>query len=228
MRVLLFCDDQHHPGDVPANGVEPLKEKGITVDVIQNPKDFCPSTLENYNAVIMSKCDHVTMENHESWKTDAIQDAFIQYVENGGGLIVTHSGTVAGKNTGKLDRLIGCKFKSHPAQVPVTVQPIKPHPITEGVEMFVETDEHYHLEILAPDIDIIAASYAPAQGDPEKYGTEHWYFNAPANISPAVYVRTQGNGRVCMLAPGHNLEVWLNPQFQRMLENALYWCCGEK
>jgi len=47
---------------------------------------------------------------------------------------------------------------------------------------------------------------------------------APAAICAAGYVRTQGRGRVCVLTPGHNLPVWLNPQFQKLLTNALNWC----
>ena len=228
MRVLLLCDDFYHPGDVPIRGLEPLKAKGFEIDVIQDAKEFCPDMLKNYAVVIMSKCDHTTQEDKTSWKTDAVQDAFIAYVENGGGLIVTHNGTVAGEtdNTGKLDQLIGSRFAFHPSQTPVTVQPIKPHPVTEGVGMFCETDEHYHLEILACDADILVAAYGPPQGEESMYEADK-YNNFPGCIAAAGYVRTQGKGRVCVLTPGHNVEVWLNGEYQRLIENALRWCGGE-
>jgi len=222
MNILLLCDDRFHPGDVPTLGVMPLKTMGFSFDVIADAGDFDPAILSNYAAVIMSKSDHISHQNLDPWKTPAIQDAFVQYVENGGGLIVTHSGTVAGTATDKLHNLIGCRFAGHPAPVPVTVKPLKPHPVIQDVEMFIETDEHYALEILADDIDILAASYAPAQGEEAKYATEP-YFNAPARLGIAAYVRTQGRGRVCVLTPGHNIEVWHNPQFQSMLKNALLW-----
>jgi len=41
---------------------------------------------------------------------------------------------------------------------------------------------------------------------------------------PGGWTRTEGVGRVCVLTPGHNLEVWLAPPFQRLLERALRWC----
>jgi len=225
MRVLLFCDDFHHPGEVPIQGIEPLRKKGIHFDIIQNAKDFDPKSLGDYGVIIMSTCDNVSQEDTSSWKTEAIQEAFVQYVEKGGGLMVTHNGTVAGENTDKLDRLIGCRFAFHPNQTPVLVQAIKPHSVTEGVKPFCQEDEHYHLEILAPDADIISAAYAPAQGQAEKYETEP-YFNAPACIAPAVYVRTHGKGRVCVITPGHNIAVWHNAEFQRLLENGIKWCGG--
>jgi len=222
MRILLLCDDEYHPGEIPINGMKPLEAKGFSIDVISDTTDFDPSVLESYDAVVLSKCDHVTINNLTSWKTPQVQDAFVQYVEKGGGLIVTHSGTVKGENTAVLDKLAGCAFAYHPNNTPVTVGMLKPHPITEGVKIFTEVDEHYHLEILADDLDILASSYAPAQGEESKYESEP-YFNAPAHIAPTVLVRTQGKGRVCVLTPGHHLAVWLNPEFQQLLENALRW-----
>jgi len=223
MRVLLFCDDHYHPGDVPTKGVEPLKNKGYTIDIISDTTTYNPATIFEYDVVIMSKCDHVTKESQNSWKAPEVQKAFVDFVEKGGGLIVAHNGTVAGPDTGVLDRLAGCRFASHPNNSPITVGPLKPHPITNDVNIFCELDEHYHLEILADDIDIVAASYGLAQGDSAKYETEA-YFNYPEHIAPSALVRTQGTGRVCVLTPGHHVEVWLNPEFQKMLENAINWC----
>jgi type 1 glutamine amidotransferase len=225
MRLLLLCDDHYHPGSVPTEGIAPLKEKGFDIEVISDANEFKPEMLADYAVIIMSKCDHTTLKNNTPWKTDEVQEAFVRYVENGGGLMVTHSGTVKGKTTEKLDALIGCRFAFHPNNCPVTVDVVKPHPIAEGVGLFTEVDEHYHLTITADDADIFLASYAADQGDEEKYASEP-YFNTPAAIRAAGYTRTQGKGRICVLTPGHTLEVWLNPQYQRILENALKWCAG--
>ncbi|MCL1883354.1 MAG: ThuA domain-containing protein [Defluviitaleaceae bacterium] len=227
MRVLLLCDDHYHPAEVPINGTKPLEAKGFKIDIIIDAGDFEPNELKKYDVVIMSKCDHVSQKNNNSWKTQEIQEAFVKYVENGGGLLVTHNGTVANENgaTETLDRLIGCRFAFHPNNCPVTFGVLKPHFITKDVGTFCETDEHYKLEILSDDIDILAASFSDAQGEIAKYQSEP-YFNAPACIAPSAYIRTQGKGRVCVLTPGHVLEVWLNPDFQKILENALLWCAG--
>jgi len=200
MRVLLICGDHWHPGQILADGTAPLAEKGFQFDVIDNANGYTHGILADYPVVMLSK------DGESNWKTDAVQKEFINYVENGGGLLAVHSGVVAGKETDALDRLIGCRFINHPDACPVTVQPLKPHPVTEGVELFCEVDEHYRLEIISPDIDILMASYSPEC------------------ICPAAYVRTQKKGRVCVLTPGHNLSVWLNPQFQKTLVNALNWC----
>ena len=133
-----------------------------------------------------------------------------------------HTGLVAGENTKALDHMIGSRFSYHPRDCPVTVQPIKPHPITDGIEMFCEIDEHYRLEILAEDVDIFMASYSPPQGDESKYD-EDPYNNTKAWIGAAGYTQTQGKGNICVFTPGHNLSVWHNLQYQKILENTLRW-----
>jgi type 1 glutamine amidotransferase len=42
-------------------------------------------------------------------------------------------------------------------------------------------------------------------------------------VQPAGWTRIEGEGRVCVLTPGHNLEVWRHPEFQKLLLNALRW-----
>jgi type 1 glutamine amidotransferase len=211
-----------HPRQVPIDGVAPLEELGFQFDTITNANDFSPDTLKDYSAVLLCTCDEVSREDRQPWKTEAVQKAFVDYVEQGGGILAVHSGIVGGKNTETLDKLIGCRFIGHPNNCPVTVQPVKPHPVTSGVGMFCETDEHYRIEIIAPDADVLAASYSPPQGEEGKY-QEDPYFNTPAAVCAAGFVRTQGKGRVCVLTPGHILPVWSNAQFQKLLENALRW-----
>jgi len=223
MRVLLLCDDFWHPAKTAVDGVAPLSKNGFEFDVISNANDFSPEILKKYPAVLICKMDEVSQTDKTPWKTNAVQKAFAGYVNEGGGLVAVHSAVVQGKGTEIFDNLIGCRSNGHPNNCPVTVAPVKPHPVTEGVGLFCETDEHYRIEITAPDADVILASYSPPQGEESKYESEP-YFNTPAGIYPAGYVRTHGKGRVCVLTPGHLIEVWLNAQFQKLLANALNWC----
>ncbi len=41
---------------------------------------------------------------------------------------------------------------------------------------------------------------------------------------PAGWTQTEGDGRICVLTPGHYLEVWLRPAYQVLLRNGLDWC----
>jgi type 1 glutamine amidotransferase len=225
MRVLLICDDYYHSGQVAIDGVEPLKKEGFQFDIISNANDFSSDMLKQYPVVLICKMDEISQTDKQPWKTEAVQNAFAGYVKEGGGLLAVHSATVPSANIASLDKMLGCRFLGHPNNCPVTVQPVKPHPVTEGVGLFCEVDEHYRIEITSPDADILLASYSPPQGEESKYETEP-YFNTTAAIYPAGFVRALGKGRICVLTPGHLLAVWLNPQFQKLLSNAIKWCVG--
>ena len=225
MKVLLICDDHFHPGQTVIDGLAPLKEKGFDFDIIVDGHKVAPRSFGNYAAIILSKSDEATPENRTSWALAEVQQGFVDYVENGGGLLAIHCGLVAGEKTDLLHGLIGSRFKWHPNAAKVTAGPLKAHPITEGVGQFTETDEHYYLELLKDDIDVLMASFSPAQGSAEKYQSDS-YDNCPEKIETCCYVRFQGKGRVCVLTPGHFIEVWLNPNFQKLLHNSLRWCMG--
>jgi len=222
MKVLLLCDDYWHPGSVPVDGIEPLKTKGFDFDIITDAAEFSPGKLKNYPVVMLCKSNQRSQAENEPWMTDEIQKAFVDYVETGGGLLAVHNATVPSDTSNVMSALMGCRFTFHPNNCPVTVAPVKPHPVTDGVGMFCEIDEHYRLEILTDDVEIIMASYSAPQGEESKY-EEDPYHNTTAWIGAAGLVRKQGKGHVCVLTPGHLLLVWLNPEFQKTLENALNW-----
>ena len=225
MRVLLICDDFWHPGETPIEGVKPLSGRGFDIDVITDTNGFSKDILDNYPVVILCKCDEISSKDKTSWKTNSIQQAFVDYVNSGGGLVVIHTGLVAGEKTEILDKLIGSKFASHPPESPVVVQPIKPHPIVKDVEQFCEIDEQYWLDFLADDIDIFMASYTECSSY-EKNDTCNASESLPPYIAAAGYVRHEGKGRICVLTPGHSVPVWHNNQYQKVLENALHWCAN--
>ena len=49
--------------------------------------------------------------------TDEVQQAFVNYVEAGGGLLAVHSGTAEYQETPTLRRLLGGVFTHHPETV---------------------------------------------------------------------------------------------------------------
>ncbi|MDR2543299.1 MAG: ThuA domain-containing protein, partial [Treponema sp.] len=136
MRILLLCDDYYHPGKTVIDGIEPLKEQGFHFDVIIDARDFSLEMLDRYPVVFLCKMDEGSQTDRSPWKTHEVQEAFVNYVQNGNALVVVHSGIVPAKEEVMLENLIGCRFLGHPNQCPVTVQPVKPHPVTDGVGIF--------------------------------------------------------------------------------------------
>src|SRR5262249_22974907 len=135
-----------------------------------------------------------------------VEAAFVDYVRRGNGLLVIHSGSAGYEHTLVLRGLMGGGFIRHPQQCPVTVVPQQGHPLTRGCEAVTRKGEHY---LMAQD-DTAADVFMTTQSE---HGTQ-----------PGGWTRTEGAGRVCMLTPGHNVEVWLHPSYQALILNGLRWC----
>lgn len=208
MRTLVICDDYWHPAATPRAGLKALSDQ-FAFDWLENALNWNPETLFNYPVVILSKSDNRSAADQTPWVTEDVQNAFVTYVQAGNGLLVVHSGTVYEK-VPVMRALIGGAFLEHPKQCPVTVLPKLGHPLTAGSESFTEVDEHY---MMAFD-DKVADAFLNTTSE---HGTQ-----------PGGWTRLEGDGRVCVLTPGHNTEVWLNPSYQVILRNALHWCAKKE
>lgn len=207
MKVLLIDDDYWHPGHVAEEGVKPLEAKGFSFDVLSDGAAFMDKKLTDYPAVLFAKSDNRTAEDQSKWVTEEARAALLAYARGGGGLLAVHSGTVYG-GMEDMRGLLGGLFMTHPRQLPVTFRPKAGHPLAAGTAAFMETDEHYFMDMAEGPVDVFLTGES-------RHGA-----------LPAGWTRKEGRGRVCVLTPGHNVEVWLNPNFRRLLENALNWCAG--
>jgi type 1 glutamine amidotransferase len=206
MRVLVLCDDYYHPAKVVRDGLGSMKGGDFSFDFIENAKDWSAERMAEYPVVILSKSDSVSQSDQHSWMSAETQRAFVDYVSKGNGLLAVHSGTAGYKEKPELRRLLGGVFDQHPAQCAVIVKPDCTHPLAAGSSRFTVKDEHYFMLMDGGDVNVFMTSES-----------EH-------GQQPAGWTRTEGDGRVCVLTPGHNLEVWTQPSFQMLIKNALNWC----
>ena len=208
MHILVLCDDRWHPARVPREGLSALKDKGFAFDWIEDARAWSAERMADYPLVILTKSNHVSSSDHNGWMTDDVQSAFVDYVRRGNGLLAIHSGTADYQEKPVLRSLLGGVFTHHPDQCGVTVEPRTGHPLTNGIPPFTLKDEHYFMAMYDHDADIFLTSHS-----------EH-------GEQPAGWRRLEGKGRVAVLTPGHNLEIWLHPSYQALLLNALRWCGG--
>jgi type 1 glutamine amidotransferase len=208
MNVLLIDDDYWHPGRVAEEGVKPLEAKGFTFDILRDGAAFAGRKLSGYPVVMFVKSDNRTAADQSKWVTEEVRDALASYVRGGGGLLAAHSGTVYG-GMEDMHALLGGVFMTHPQQLPVTFKPKAGHPLAAGATAFTAMDEHYFMDMAEEPADVFLTGES-------RHGS-----------LPAGWTRKEGRGRVCVLTPGHNVEVWLDPNFQKLLENALNWCAGK-
>lgn len=209
MRVLVLADDYWHPARTPRAGLAPLEGQGFTFDWIEDAGEWSAQRMVGYPVVLLTKSNDVSAADRTRWVTPEVEEAFRASVSAGGGLLAIHSGTTGYRETPTLRRLLGGVFIQHPPQCAVTIAPTAGHPLAAGVESFTIKDEHYQMEMESSEV-------APLLTTTSEYGAQ-----------PGGWTRTEGAGRVCVLIPGHNVEVWLHPAYQKLIGNALRWC-GEE
>lgn len=219
-RILVLCDDVWHPAEVIEKGMMPLEGDDYRFEFVKTAKDILtPEMIEEYPLIICCKSNSVTSGNPAPWfentVTEVMGGEFRSYVERGGAFLSVHSGNVFtgdGDGVREYTEFVGNRFLSHPLRCEVLLKKAKEHPIMCGVdEQFFVRDEHYQMEILAEDADIFLTSVSDTGG-----------------LQTAGYTREMGEGRLCVLTPGHTLSVWQNKQFQRIFLNAVAWCLGGK
>ncbi len=204
IRVLfLGHESEHHPSGtylpylMEANGRE-----AIYFDYFTKPDCLNPETLAHYDAVML-------YANHGTMKPEQF-DALNAFVESGRGFLPIHCASACFGNEPRFIALVGGRFKSHKTATFKTVFLDKSHPILEGVNEYETWDETYvHDQINTQGRKLLA----------ERMEGEH--------REPWTWVREQGKGRVFYTASGHDERTWKNPDFQRMLRNAIVWSVGD-
>ena len=235
INILVLCDDRWHPAKTVRAGLAPIEDaedgeaeggrgNEMRFDWIENARDWSGESMSAYDVVILSKSNNVSSTDESPWMTEAVEQAFVDYVRQGKGLLAIHSGTAGYKQARAMRALLGGVFDHHPEQCAVTVgavEPSTPGPFPHkggrggreedgSRQAFTCKDEHYFMEMEGSDANVFL-----------KASSQH-------GEQPAGWTRQEGSGRVCVLTPGHNVEVWLEPTFQSLLRAAIYWCAGKE
>jgi type 1 glutamine amidotransferase len=206
MRTLALCDGYNHPARVLRNGLGSLQNNGFSFDFLENMAEWSAERMAHYSLVILAKSNNISSANRSGWMTESIQEAFVDYVQRGNGLLAIHSGTAGWAEMPVLRSLLGGVFDHHPPKCQVTIEPQVGHSLTAGCKAFTRRDEHYFMVLDDPLADVFLTTKS-------EHGTQ-----------PGGWRRSQGAGRVGVLTPGHYVETWLHPSFQALLVNVLKWC----
>lgn len=205
-RAVVICGDAWHPAETVRRGLAPLRNDGFEFEFLENDFGALPEKLKNCSIALLTKANMISATDQSPWLTPDLAAALRNYLQRGNGLIAIHAGTSRYELLPEMTEMIGGAFLRHPEPCAVTVEPVVTHPLAEGVTTFTVSDEHYFMAMNENDGEIFLYSHS-------KHGRQ------PAGWSHFV----AGNGRVCVLTPGHNVEVWLHPEFQKLLLNAFRW-----
>ena len=213
MKLLIIGEDYWHPIEVFQRGLKWLAEEGHELDFVIDAKDcLTVDMLSDYDAIFVCKSNTLTAGNRSVWFEDDVTAVmpkdFADYIENGGAFIALHAGLgFTPERRPDMADIIGTNFTGHPPQCTIEMQKISDHPIMEGVNNFLFRDEHYRVECVVDDAIILFNTVS------ENAGTQ-----------VGGLIRERGKGRVAVMSPGHNAAVLMNPEYKKMIRNALLWC----
>lgn len=215
--------DGHHPVAATDMFRPFLAENGFEVRVEESNEVYA-------DAAVMAETDLVVQAVTMSSISDAAVKGLRAAVEAGTGLAGWHGG-IADSYRGSSDylQLVGGQFATHPGRHPderpgderdnyldhtIEITDLgRRHEITAGVDDFVLHTEQYW--VLHDDlIDVLATTTHPTQ--------DYHPWHRPI-VSPAVWTRLWGAGRVFVATPGHTPEVLADPHVRTIVERGLLW-----
>jgi len=231
-RVLVFyrCEGYVH-GDSIVTGNEAFRlaaerTKAFTVDFSQNYDDLRPENLAKYDVLVLSSTTGLkTKENA------FLEPAFVQFVENGGGLLAIHAGADCWNDAPGAANVVGGLFAGHPwgaggtwafkvedAASPLT-QCFKEKKFKQGEEIYQHRSPPLHRAklhvLLSLDMDDPATNGVKGKIRPEE------------NDYPVSWVRPYGKGRVFYTSFGHDTRAWTTEQTLRHIFAGLAFAAGD-
>jgi len=209
-NVLILLGGLWHDFDGFASAMQALlTPHGFQVEATYDLDRLSNFEEHHYDVVISYTCFSAHREGYNDVSPEELTknqiDGLTSWVHKGGALLAVHSATVMGKSDPALGELIGGVFVSHPPPFTFTVYPVYgEHPTTMGIEAFTVHDEFYmETHTLDVQVHMVALDRGVAY--------------------PMAWSRTEGQGRVAHIAPGHFREVWELKPYQQLLLQTIDW-----
>jgi len=140
------------------------------------------------------------------------EQGLLDFVRAGGGFVGIHSAADSFRGSRAYVDMLNGEFLTHPEhhEFKVTIAD-KSHYLVARMPDFSIYDEMYHLQNFDPAKCAVVAQ-------------TQWQ----GKQMPMAYARDYGQGRVTYVAPGHTLQTWRHPEFQKLLIRAIAWSTGSE
>jgi hypothetical protein len=242
LLIFCVCSCQFSLQPSAARQTHPEKIRAV---IITGGHDFQHQTFfemfhafQNIEYVEAAQHDHSEIfEDITNWDYDVIvlynmtrkispkrRQNFIALLERRVGLLTLHHAIAAFQDWPEYRRIIGAKYYLNESQqqtpehdpsgyqhdVDFTVRLSDPqHPVTQGLSDFWVHDEVYNNCAFEPDNNVLLT-------------TDH-----PASNQPLCWVRNYRGAKVCCIQPGHGPSLFENPNYRRLVAQAVTWCADK-
>ena len=199
VKILFLGDAGHHKPVERFRQLQPAFDKR-GIELVYTDK------LDVLDAKTLAPYDGLMIYANQTKITPEQEQALLDYVAGGKGLIPLHCASYCFLNSPKYIDLVGAQFQKHGTGTFRTTLAEVKHPIIDGYKPFESWDETY----------------------------QHTKHNENGRIvleyrdkEPWTWVRTHGKGRIFYTAWGHDERTWSNPGFQALVERGTRWAIGK-
>ncbi len=218
LRVLILSGMNNHDWKSTTPVIEKLFKSiprfGV-VDVSETPEKLAAEDFKKYDVIVSNWTPY---PNTARLWPEATEQAFLDYVRNGGGFVVIHAAACTFQVWPEFQEIITLTWKEgytahgHYAPFKVDIED-KAHPITQGLSPFWIKDELYHRMVQAfpSQLHVVCKAFSA----PEKAGT--------GKDEPILVTTQFGKGHGANLVLGHDAKAMGNVGFQTLLVRAAEW-----
>jgi len=184
-----------------------------------------PNAHERLKADAAKEWDVLVL--YDMWQpiTDEAKGEFVQRLKEGKGLVVLHHAIASYQKWPEYSKIVGARYYLQPTVVDGVEKPRSAfkhgmhftihiedsgHPVTRGVTDFEMHDETYKYFDVAPDSHTLLTTDEPASG------------------KTIAWTRTYEAARVAYLQSGHDHFAYEDPNFQRLLKQAIRWAARKE
>ena len=150
--------------------------------------------------------------------------AFLDMLEKGKGMVFLHHAFISYQDWPEFEQVTGGKYYlqatekdgqeipastyKHDVDFDITIADTE-HPVTKGLQDFTIHDEVYGGYTVLPDGHTLLTT------------------NHPESSEILAWTRTYGNSKIVVIQPGHDNHGYSNPNYQRLVKQAVEWAAGE-
>jgi type 1 glutamine amidotransferase len=252
-RAIALIGDRAHNSDAIRVSLDRLfKELGIPISYTTNYYDLSANLLQPYQLFVCLRDNYIFPNgsgnrNSQSaggnvggggfagsdfWITEEQGEAVKDFVAAGNGFYSLHNNAFVSRSSKNYREVQGGVGLNHPPLRPFMVRIVnKDHPVTQGVEDFMVTDEQHYLiydkdpkNILLHSENLDGLTFSPTLRDPVEGGPSA--SGPPRDMgttSVSGWAHEYGKGRVVFTAMGHTIHAMWQPEYLKMQKNAVRW-----
>ena len=244
-RILVFSKATGFEHWIIPHNIEMLKilaqkTKGFEINVGYDIGNFTKENLKSYDAIILNNSNPQgperdlfadLLKQNTSMSVQKINEVapqyernLIEYVANGGGLMILHGAISVQNNSAEFSAMVGGSFDYHPKQQTIHLKEVDVHhPLVRAFngQGLTHIDEPYFFKQAYFEYNFRPLLYMSTRELDDLTKEPH------DDLIYVAWIKRHGEGRVFYTAPSHNAQSLENPELLQFFLDGIQYVLGD-